>query len=81
VVGKLESHDSICAEIAHRTKINLASVDYRLAPEHLHPAQIEDTQDAFLALDGGRTIIAGDSAGGTLAGHFASPSKIPIVNP
>ena len=67
VVGGLESHDSICAEIAHRTKIRLISVDYRLAPEHLHPAQIEDTQDAFLALDTGRTIIAGDSAGGTLA--------------
>jgi len=67
VVGNLESHDSICAEIAHKTKINLISIDYRLAPEHLHPAQIEDTQDAFLTLDTGRTIIAGDSAGGTLA--------------
>jgi len=67
VVGNLAIHDSICAEIAHGTGISLISVDYRLAPEHLHPAQIEDTQDAFLALDTGRTIIAGDSAGGTLA--------------
>ncbi len=67
VLGNLDSHDSICAEIANNTKIKLISVDYRLAPEHLHPAQIEDAQDAFLTLDTGRTIIAGDSAGGTLA--------------
>lgn len=75
VVGNLESHDSICAEIAHRTGISLISVDYRLAPEHLHPAQIEDTQDAFLALDTGRTIIAGDSAGGTLAAALCIAQK------
>ena len=82
VAGNLESHDSICADIAHRTRINLVSVDYRLAPEHLHPAQIEDAQDAFLALDAGRTIVAGDSAGGTLAAALCitrqNTSRLPI---
>ncbi|MXZ81193.1 MAG: alpha/beta hydrolase [Gammaproteobacteria bacterium] len=67
IVGNLDSHDSVCAEIAARTGIRVVAVDYRLAPEHLHPAQIEDTQDAFLALDRGSTIVAGDSAGGTLS--------------
>jgi len=67
IVGNLDSHDSICAEIAWRTGIELVSVDYRLAPEHRYPAQFEDTQDAFLDLDRGRTIVAGDSAGGTLS--------------
>ncbi len=75
VVGNLESHDSICAEIAHKTNINLISIDYRLAPEHLHPTQIEDMQDAFLALDTGRTIIVGDSAGSTLAAALCITQK------
>ena len=67
MLGDLESHDSICADLSYRTGIRLVSVDYRLAPEFLHPVQIEDTQDAFLSIDAGRTVVVGDSAGGTLA--------------
>lgn len=37
VVGSLESHDAICAELAHGAQVELVSVDYRLAPEHLGP--------------------------------------------
>ena len=67
VVGDLDSHHSICAELSHRCGFRLIAVDYRLAPEHVHPVQFEDALDAFLALDQGHTIVAGDSAGATLA--------------
>ena len=67
ILGGLESHHSICAEIADRCGYRLVAVDYRLAPEFTWPTQIEDAVDAFLALDRGKTIVAGDSAGGLLA--------------
>ncbi len=67
VVGNLESHDSVCAEISEQSGYRVVSVDYRLAPEHTHPVQFEDALDVFLALDAGHTVVAGDSAGATLA--------------
>jgi acetyl esterase len=67
VVGNLDSHNSVCADIAHATGYRVVSVDYRLAPDHRHPVHFEDALDAFLALDHGHTVVAGDSAGGTLA--------------
>ena len=65
-VGNLDSHDSICAEIAHRTRIPVTAVDYHLAPEHVFPVQVHDAIDAFSQLDLGGTVVAGDSAGATL---------------
>jgi len=66
VIGNLDSHDSICAELADQSGYTVVAVDYRLAPEHVHPAALEDALDVFLSIDRGRTIIVGDSAGGTL---------------
>lgn len=67
VVGNLDSHNSLCAEIADACGCRVTAVDYRLAPEHAHPAAYEDALDAFLALDSGKTVVAGDSAGATLS--------------
>ncbi len=67
IMGNLDSHDSICAEIADATGYKVIAIDYRLAPEFVHPVQFEDALDAFLALDHGHTIVAGDSSGGNLA--------------
>ena len=38
VVGDLNSHDDVCSEICEQTGYRVVSVDYRLAPEHEHPA-------------------------------------------
>ena len=46
VVGGLDSHDSICAEICAGTGYRVVSVDYRLAPEHKHPASFDDSMTA-----------------------------------
>ncbi|WP_366111713.1 alpha/beta hydrolase [Aestuariivita sp.] len=70
VVGGLESHDSICAEICSGTGHRVISVDYRLAPEHPHPASFDDAVTAtawVLERFPGPVVLVGDSAGGTLA--------------
>lgn len=74
LLGDLDSHDDICAEICARTGFDVLSVDYRLAPEHPHPAQFDD---ACAALDwavatGHRPVVlCGESAGGNLAAAVA----------
>ncbi len=71
VVGGLESHDDVCAEICAATGLDVLAVDYRLCPEHPHPAAYEDCLNVVLAL-GGPIILAGDSAGGNLAAAIAA---------
>ena len=74
VVGSLESHDDICTETCAVTGFRVLAVDYRLAPEHAHPAPFEDASVAveWLAREFGQPIVlAGDSAGGNLAAALA----------
>lgn len=66
VVGGLHSHDDICAEICQRTGLRVIAVDYRLSPEHLHPAAFDDVC-AVIQSVAGPLVLAGDSAGGNLA--------------
>ncbi len=72
VVGGLHSHDDVCAEICAGTGFNVVSVDYRLAPEHLHPAAYDDALAvARTVARTSRYLLVGDSAGGTLAASVA----------
>ena len=77
ILGGLESHHDVCAELCQRTRLDVFSLDYRLAPEHIHPAQIEDTQAGYeyLASRFKRVIVAGDSAGAGLAMALALRCK------
>lgn len=83
VVGGLHSHDDVCAEIRAGTGLSVVSVDYRLCPEHPHPAAFDDAcavTRAVLADAGGPVLLAGDSAGGNLAAavshHLGRKGKI-----
>jgi acetyl esterase len=75
VIGSLETHDSLCRQLALRSGCAIVSLDYRLAPEHPFPAAVDDTWAALQALlerpaEAGieRLLgVGGDSAGGTLA--------------
>ena len=74
VVGGLESHDDVCAEICANTGYRVVAVDYRLAPEHKHPAAFDDARTATewaanRYKDG--IVLVGDSAGGNLAAAVA----------
>jgi acetyl esterase len=78
VVGGLDSHDDVCAEICARTGYDVVSVNYRLAPEHKHPAAYEDALAATLAVWevlGLPLVLAGDSAGGNLAAAVAHNTR------
>lgn len=82
VVGGLESHDDVCAEIAAATGCRVVSVDYRLAPEHRHPAAYDDALAATKAVAGafpGPLLLAGDSAGGNLAAAVAATPGAPAI--
>lgn len=69
VLGGLESHDDVCAELCDLTGSEVACLDYRLSPEHPYPAALDDAEAAFLQLgaEGRPVIVGGDSAGGNLA--------------
>ncbi|MEM7238083.1 MAG: alpha/beta hydrolase [Pseudomonadota bacterium] len=70
VVGGLESHDDVAAELSHATGLPVDAVDYRLAPENPHPAAYEDALTVVEAASR-PVILIGDSAGGTLAASVA----------
>lgn len=83
VVGGLDSHDDVCAEICAQTGYRVIATDYRLCPEHPHPAQFLDCWTvACWALRefGDPFVLAGDSAGGTLAAAIAHHGRGRLAN-
>ena len=79
-IGGIETHDSLCRQLALLSGAAVLSLDYRLAPEWRFPTAFDDTIDALqwlaanaasLGLDAQRIAIGGDSAGGTLAAATA----------
>tara|TARA_Y100000385_G_scaffold283736_1_gene340448 strand:+ start:899 stop:1819 length:921 start_codon:yes stop_codon:yes gene_type:complete len=70
VVGDLDSHHDVCANLAEKSQLRVVSVAYSLAPEHKHPAQFNDAYHAVKIAANTYLeplIVAGDSAGGNLA--------------
>jgi acetyl esterase len=76
VIGDLDTHDGICRSLANAADCAVASVDYRMGPEHRYPVAAEDAYAAYrwvrdgasrLGIDSARVAVGGDSAGGNLA--------------
>ncbi len=74
--GSVDTHDGLCRIIAKKSGAVVVSVEYRLAPEHVYPAAVNDAYAALLwvaaegkrlKVDPARIAVAGDSAGGNLA--------------
>jgi acetyl esterase/lipase len=77
VIGTAQQDDALCRRFCARLGITVASVDYRLAPEHPYPAPLQDCYEALAwlaglpAVDERRVAIGGASAGGGLAAALA----------
>ena len=93
VLGDLDSHEALCAEIARELDLPVLAVDYRLAPEHPWPAGIEDSIAAAywaaespeaLGVEVTGLITCGDSAGGNFAIIVSlalrdTPARVPVL--
>ncbi|MBS1240028.1 MAG: lipase, partial [Proteobacteria bacterium] len=93
VVGSIDTHAGLAAEIARHLDLPVVSVEYRLAPEHCWPAAPDDAEAAarWIAENGvafGREftglVLCGDSAGGTLTCVTAlalrdRPAALPVI--
>ncbi|MGH3636589.1 MAG: alpha/beta hydrolase [Mycobacterium sp.] len=71
-VGSAASHRKLAAHLAKALGVAAFVLDYRRAPEHIHPAQLQDGVAVFTALVADGIAAAdittiGDSAGGNLA--------------
>jgi acetyl esterase len=80
VIGSLDTHDLVARNLCAGVGALVASVDYRMGPEHRFPAAVEDSFAALewvhahaeeLGADSDRIGVHGDSAGANLAAVVA----------
>src|SRR5205823_464380 len=80
VIGSLDTHDFVARNLCAGTEAVVASVDYRMGPEHKFPAAVDDSFAAVqwvhanarsLGADSDRIGVHGDSAGANLAAVVA----------
>jgi acetyl esterase len=75
-VNDVDTHDELCRRLAKRSGWLFGSLDYRRAPEHKHPAPLEDAYLAYrwlldnaesIGCDASSPALVGESSGGTVA--------------
>jgi acetyl esterase len=83
VIGDLESHHAVCADLSRALGALVLSIDYRLAPEYPFPAAHDDAVDAvrwcsdqLLSFGCSELMVGGDSAGANLAAHASAHCQI-----
>jgi acetyl esterase len=81
VAGSVATHDPFCRLLSGAAELIIASIEYRMAPEHRYPAALDDTLTAVQWANqhagewGGdvtRLALGGDSAGANLAAVVAN---------
>jgi acetyl esterase len=84
VIGDLDTHDTLCRQLANLSGCAVIAVDYRMGPEHRFPAAVDDSIAATrwvranagaLKVDPERLAVGGDSAGGNLAAVVALEAR------
>jgi epsilon-lactone hydrolase len=66
-VGSAQTARGWAAHLSAQAGCRVVLPEYRLAPEHPHPAAVEDACAVMAALSGQPVVLSGDSAGGGLA--------------
>jgi acetyl esterase len=75
-LNDIDTHDALCRRLARRSGWLFASLDYRRAPEHKHPAALQDAYFAYrwlldneerIGSDPSCRALVGESSGGTIA--------------
>jgi acetyl esterase/lipase len=71
VIGSINTHREFASRLSRAAAARVLLIEYRLAPEHPHPAAVDDATAAYRwLLSNGATpaqlVVAGDSAGGGL---------------
>jgi acetyl esterase len=83
-LGSIELSDPLCRALCRASRTLIASVEYRLAPEHPFPAALDDAYAALCWLNAsgpeigtipGKLAVCGDSAGGNLAAAVSLMSR------
>ena len=81
VAGSVATHDPFCRLLSGAAEVIIASIEYRMAPEHPYPAAVDDTLTAVQWAhqhagewggDVNRLALGGDSAGANLAAVAAN---------
>ena len=76
VVGSLETHDTVCAELCAHTGLQTVAIDFSMAPEKTFPAALEDCYAALcgivdqadvFGIDPQKIVLSGDSSGANMA--------------
>lgn len=79
-INDLDTHDDLCRRLARRARCAVAALDYRKAPEHRHPAALQDAYAAYhwvldnaasLDVDPARRALVGESSGAHIAANLA----------
>jgi acetyl esterase/lipase len=71
-IGSIASHRDLIQRLSASARARVLAIDYRLSPEYLFPAPVEDALAAYRyllkqGLEASQIALAGDSAGGGLA--------------
>jgi len=84
VTGSITSHDAPVKMLAHESGVVVASIEYRLGPEAMFPAAVDDALAAYewareraddFGADRARVGVGGDSAGGNLSAVVSNLAK------